>query len=106
MEIKLRPFVQELAELIELRLRADEHKSLEGVSSHFLYTKLMEEVTALFEANQHVHDNTWYVPNPDTADVCQKVALEAADVAAVAGFFAARIKVLTDPSIRGGSDDS
>lgn len=92
--------MQELAELIELKLRANEHKQLEGVSSHFLYMKLMEEVHELFEANLKVHENTWYVPNDETETLCRAVALEAADVAAVAGFFAARIKALTDPGVK------
>jgi hypothetical protein len=94
--------VQELAELIELKLRANEHKQLEGVSSHYLYMKLMEEVQELFEANLIVHESNWYVPNEKTEALCRAVALEAADVAAVAGFFAARIKVLTDPGILDG----
>jgi hypothetical protein len=93
--------VQELAELIELKLRANEHKQLEGVSSHFLYMKLMEEVHELFEANLKIHENTWYVPNEETEALGKAVALEAADVAAVAGLFAARIGVLTDPSVQG-----
>lgn len=89
--------MRELAELIELKLRANEHEQLEGVSSHFLHMKLMKEVHELFEANLKVHENTWYVPNEETEALCRAVALEAADVAAVAGFFAARIKALTDP---------
>jgi NTP pyrophosphatase (non-canonical NTP hydrolase) len=92
--------VKELAELIELKLRANEHKQLEGVSSHFLYKKLMEEVHELFEANEKVHENTWYVPNEETEALGRALALEAADVAAVAGFFAARIKALPDPGHR------
>lgn len=99
MKIKLRPFVQELAELMELKLRANEHKTLEGVSSHFLYTKFMEEVQELFEANQRVHEDHYWVPGPKTVDLARLVALEAADVANIAGMFAARIKGLTDPGV-------
>ena len=92
--------MQELAELLELKLRANEHKQLEGVSSHYLYMKLMEAMQELFGANLSVHENNWYVPNEETEALCRAVAFKAADVAAVAGFFAARIKVLTDPSER------
>ena len=97
--IELRPFVREFAELIELKLRANEHKKLGGVSSHFLYTKLMEDVHKLFEANQRAHENNYYTPNKATENLAHKVALEAANVASAAGFFAARIKALTDPGV-------
>jgi len=99
MTVELRPFVREFAELIELKLRENDNKTLEGVSSHYLYTKLMEEITELFDANQLVHENNYYVPNDETPDLARKVSLEAADVAAVAGFFAARLGVLTDPGV-------
>lgn len=102
--IELRPFVQELAELIELKLRANEHKQLDGVSSHFLYKKLMEEIHELFEANERVHENGC-LPNEETEALGRALALEAADVAAVAGFFAARIKVLTDPGVHKEKED-
>ncbi|RJX18531.1 MAG: hypothetical protein C4570_06535 [Ammonifex sp.] len=72
--IEPRPVVQAIARKMEIKLRANDHKSYQGTPAIVLFRKLMEEVAELYEAI------LWKSP--------EAIAEEAADVNNVATMIA------------------